>query len=209
MNDLIPRAGEPETAIDRLFEYAAPIDPGLSRRVRGADEDMIALYAKLAGFGADALPASYRAFSQFMGLDDGGLFQNFRIQARLPSLIKLYQECVQSEPDSINPDLPVVATYIVGDQISLDRSAEVPEPEVVETSDGELIAPLSLSWEHLLLQAAMLHIEARRLPHGRWFSILQNSAALALPLDATGKRSPVRVIDSFRRGAWTGACMAE
>lgn len=199
MANLIPPEGDPSTIIDRLLDYVTPVDHNWSHRMRGASIDMIALYAKLAGFGAniDALPMAYSMFVHSMGVDDGGLLRNFRMQARLPSLIRLYQDCLRSEPESLNPDLPVVATYIIGDQISLDRATRIIEPEVVETSDGELIAKLALSWEYLLMQAAILQVEPRRLPLGRWFSSAPNSAARALPFDVEGKQSVAAAVDSL------------
>jgi hypothetical protein len=194
---LFPSTGTPDSVIERLREYADPLDPDLFRRVRGADADMIAAYSKLAGFHESnhSMPASYLAFLETMGLEDGGLLQQFRIEARLPSLIDFYQEAFSVEPEILNPDLPVIATYIVGDQISFDCTTALPEPEVVESSCGELMGPFSQSWEHLLMQVGMLHLEASRFAHGRWFS----GPAKGKTLDVSNEESPALIIDAFAK----------
>jgi hypothetical protein len=177
--DLIPAQGDPATLFERLRAHVAPFDPALVTRFQGASQAELDRYAALSGFGDD-VPASYRSFALGMGRDNGGYLVDLRMDAKLPSIIELYEECEDSEYDSLSPDFPVAATYIVGDEVSFDRRTGVAEPPLVDSSDGELVRPLADSWESLVMQAAILRVEPRRLPDARWYSSSPASAAKAL-----------------------------
>ena len=172
MTEPTPPHIEPATLVARLREYISPHDPTWAARIQPCTDEDLAHYAGLAGLGAaaDALPAAYRAFARAMGGDCGGLFKGLRIDTRVREIVTLYQEYQQFEPDAINPLLPVVGLYIVGDQISLDLRAAAADPAVADTSNGEWVQPLSRSWEALVMQAAVLYVEPRRLPFARWYS---------------------------------------
>jgi hypothetical protein len=176
---------------ERLREYVAPVDPEMFVHSRGATDEDIAHYAALSGF-EDAVPASYLCFMRAMGCNDGGLFIDLRIEAKLESVIELYQDCLRTEPHSLNAELPVAALYVIGDQVSFDRRNGLAEPPLVDSADGELVRPLSRSWEALVMQAAILRVEPRRLAHGRWHSSSANSAAKALD-----GASAAETIDAF------------
>jgi hypothetical protein len=140
MDNLVPTTGNSASVIDRLLEYIPKFDPDFSNRISGAPSDMISLYSKLAGFGStiDDIPIAYANFLRSMGINDGGFLKNLRLQAYLKTLINLYQDCLRSEPETLNPKLPIVATYIVGDRISFDQLTNRSNPEVVESADGDM-----------------------------------------------------------------------
>ncbi|MFC1641595.1 hypothetical protein ACFL5O_02735 [Myxococcota bacterium] len=190
MADLEPRRGPPDTLAQRLRDYLELFDPDLLTRWHGADEALVGEYARLSGFeDPQSLPPAYRSYLRVLGLDDGGLFADLKLDARLDDVVELYRECIRSEPDTLNPTLPICGVFVVGDQISFDRRDGSDEPPVVETSDGEWFAALSRDWEALVMQAAILRVQPRRLAHGRWFS----SSATSLEKALGGDRSPARV----------------
>lgn len=167
----IPASGAPETLFARLCAHIAPHDPGWRERLLPADDVELARYAGLAGLGAvDHLPASYLVCARGMGRDSAGLFRDLRFDTSIPRIVRLYEAFQHSEPDAINPELPVVGLFIVGDQLSLDLRSPSADPPIVETTQGEYWEPVSRSWEALVMQAAILRVEPRRLPHVRWYS---------------------------------------
>jgi hypothetical protein len=199
MSAFMPRRGSPVTVVERLAEYVGSTDPAFPLRLRGAPADAVLLYAKLAGFeSVESLPVAYRLFLGGMGLEDGGLLEVFRIRAHLPSLIELYEEG-STELQPLSNDCPVIATDSMGEAISFDRSTKAAEPEVVETSDGEVTGRLAQSWEHLMVQAAVIRVEARRLSGGRWFSSSGLSATQALGVGDDGTGSAAAAVDILAR----------
>lgn len=191
MADPIPTPGDPSTLFERLRDHVQPYDPDVFVRARGASDEQLERYAALSGFGA-AIPESYRSFLHGMGSDDGGLFVDLRLDTKLSSILELYEDCIESPYDSVSADLPVAALYIVGDQVSFDRTSGSTEPPLVDSSDGELVRPHAASWEALAMQAAVLRVEPRRLPHARWYSSSPNGAAQAL-----AGASAADVVDAF------------
>jgi len=188
MVEVIPRKGTPEDLVPRLRDYVAAIDPTWPARVRPADEELLRRYLELIGRGADptAIPESFRRTALYMGADAGGLFDDLRIDTNLEEVVSLYEEFQQFEPESINPQLPIVARYIVGDQISLDMTTDT-EPPVVDSSNGELVGPRARSWEAFVTQSALLYGERRRLPTGHWYSCSVDDIKRALGgVDAAG-----------------------
>lgn len=99
------------------------------------------------------------------------------METELPSLIELYQDSVESEFLNLSPQYPVVAICETGDQVSFDLSTNSTNPELVETSGGDVLANKFKSWEHFLMQAAILMNEPRRLSFGRWFASSPASAS--------------------------------
>jgi hypothetical protein len=171
MVDIIPHEGNPGSLFERLRDYVSAIDPTWTARIQGVDETLLRRYMQLIGRGTDLslMPESFRQTALSIGVDAGGLFKDFRVDTNLEDVVSLYEEYQQFEPQAINADLPIVAKYIVGDQISLDmRTAS--EPPVVDTSNGEFVGPRARSWEAFVMQAALLYGEPRRLPSARWCS---------------------------------------
>lgn len=197
MIELEPHRGPPGTLADRLRDYVMPYDPSLVENWHGSDDATLREYAMLAGFeDLEAVPASYRSYARAMGADDGGLFKDFKIDARLGEVVELYRDCLRTEPESLDPNLPVCGSFVIGDQISFDRRSVVDDPAVVETSDGEWFANLSLSWEALVMQAAILRVESRRLSHARWLSCTPTGLKQAIGEHCTPK-CIARVVDGF------------
>lgn len=194
MVEITPREGTAENLFERLRDYVSAIDPTWPTRVRPIDEALLRRYVQLTGRGADlsAMPASFRQTALSIGADAGGLFEDFRVDTNLEEVVSLYEEFQQFEPQSINPDLPIVARYIVGDQISLDMTTDA-EPPVVDTSTGELMGPRARSWEAFVMQAALHYVERRRLPGGRWYSCSVNDLKNALG----GTAAAAAAIDEF------------
>jgi hypothetical protein len=210
--DLLPREGPSATAVERLLEWLAPHHPAFANRIKGAPRAMVDRYAKLAGFGESAsdLPPSFTAYLLAMGLDNAGLLQTFRIVSKADELVDYYEESLRDEPDDLDADFPVAATYIVGDQVSFDRRDGSVEPALVDSSCGEPMRRHAGSWEWLMMQAAMLQIEPRRLAHGAWMSSSSTSAADAVTArDAKGRPSAAAAVDAMAQRlslqpAWFG-----
>lgn len=59
MDRLVPKRGDPSTAIDRLIDYICIFDPLFPSRIQGAPLDEIVKYTKLAAMGnsTDSLPS--------------------------------------------------------------------------------------------------------------------------------------------------------
>jgi hypothetical protein len=179
MVDVVPARGHPATLFERMRDHVAPFDPDLVARFQGASKAEVDRYAALSGFGID-VPASYRSFALGLGHHDGGFLVDLRLDAKLPSIIELYEDLEDNDFDSLSPDFPVAATYIVGDEVSFDRRTGLAEPPLVDTASGELLRPFAASWESLVMQGAILRVEPRRLSDARWFSSSPDSAAKAL-----------------------------
>ena len=139
--DYIPSPGTPDTTFERLSEYVSAIDPAWVSRTRGVDAMFLQRYLDLAG--RPTMPESFRQTARSIGVDAGGLFRDFRVVANLQRVVSLYEDHLRFQPQAINRDFPVVATYIVGDQISLDLRTHG-EPALVDTASGELVGPRAL-----------------------------------------------------------------
>jgi hypothetical protein len=194
MVELTPREGTPGTLFERLRDYVSAIDLTWTARIRPVDEALLRRYVQLSGRGNDlsAIPESFRQTALSIGADAGGLFEDFRIDTNLEEVVSLYEEWQQFEPHAINADLPVVALYIVGAQMSLDMRTGA-EPPVVESSNGYLMGPRARSWEAFVMQAAIHYGERRRLPSGCWCSCSVNDIIKALG----GVAAAVAAIDDF------------
>ena len=115
------RQGTPETIIARLRDYIDPVDPTFFKATSGATTELIEHYCTLAGLRSiDVLPPSYREFLRVMGTRDAGLFVDIQLKTSISWLVEIYEDWMVSQPDTFGPELPIVATYIIGDQLSLD-----------------------------------------------------------------------------------------
>lgn len=148
MDDFIPRRGPADTLTDRLRAYVEGHDRPPVLGWRGADEELLTEYARLAGFGTvAALPSAYRSYARGLGLDDGGLFTDFRYEMRLDTVVHLYRDCLRTEPDTLNPELPICGMTELGDQLSFDRRPahrhllHAPARQGIVSSDGDRPQP--------------------------------------------------------------------
>jgi len=194
MDEFIPREGTPGSLFERLRDYVSAIDSTWAARISGVDEALLRRYVQLTGRGADpsSMPESFRQTALSMGSDAGGLFNDFQINTSLKRIVSLYETFQQNDPQAINPNLPIVARYIEGDQVSLDMHTDT-EPSVVDTSEGEFVGPRARSWEAFVMQAALLYGEPRRLPSARWCSSSGKEVKSALG----GATGAVAAIDDF------------
>lgn len=192
-----PRRGPPESLMERLQSYLHPVDPAFGERCVPARVRSIERYAALAGFdGGDTLPRGFRCFLEAMGKKDGGLLSKRGIDAELDSMIQMYEDCLKTEPESLNPHLPVVAAFLVGGEISLDLRAPSDDPAVVESSEGSYAGALAHSWEWFLMQAAMEWVVPRLYSYGWVYSASAREVEGARSL--RGGASPRDAIDDFR-----------
>lgn len=175
MIEIIPRQGQQNNLFERLRDYMSAIDSTWPVRVKPADKKLLERFSQLTGRGTDPswIPEAFRQTALSIGCDAGGLFKDFMVNTNLEDIISLYEDYQKFEPQAINPDLPIVAKYIIGAQISLNMSTNM-EPPIVDTSNGEFIRPRAKSWEAFVMQAALLYGEPRRLPRGYWCSCSSN-----------------------------------
>lgn len=201
-NDILPNQGAPDSIVARLMGYVEKFDKEFSEKIRGASKDEIFRLEELSGLRRPIgeISPTYLAFIQGMGVDDGGLLsKNLKIKSDIISLINYYEDCIRLEPETLNVELPVVATYMGGDQVSLNNSKEFPGVEVIETSDGEFQEILSASWENLLMQAAFLKVEPLRLAYGCWASSSENSAKNSIRFNINGTQSASFEVHKFAK----------
>jgi hypothetical protein len=178
-----PLQGPVDSLVERLQSYIARVDPSFPQRCVPADMESIERYSRLAGFGTrERLPPPFRAFLEGMGRQDGGLLRSCRVEGDIVSILRLYEHCVKSEAESLNPELPVVAMFRIGGQISLDLRTSSADPPVVETSEGEFAEVLSRSWEWFLMQSAMSWVAPRLYPYSWVYTGSANSMNKASPL---------------------------
>lgn len=191
-NKFLPDQGAADSVVSRVLAYINEFDKEFSGRIRGASIDAISHYEDLSKVGVSLgeISPTYLEFVLRMGADDCGLLsKNLRIKSNFYSLINYYEDCIKLEPETLNELFPVVATYMFGDQVSLNYSSDFPGIEVLETSDGEFQEVLSNSWENLLMQAAFLKIEPLRLSRGCWVSSSENSAKNSIRINVNGMQS--------------------
>ncbi|HMK47659.1 MAG TPA: SMI1/KNR4 family protein [Methanocella sp.] len=161
-----PRSGVAATFVDRLTEYISPVDPCWAETISPAREDDIARYLEVSGLARAglSLPESYLQFLSRMGEDDGGIFRTVLADARLSRFCAYYS--ADPDPEDIdNPELPIIARYETGDDISLDLRGRPEEPEVHDTNFGEDIRFLAGSFEKWTFQCAFKRCEELRFPN--------------------------------------------
>lgn len=197
MADLPPRATDPEAFLDALVAYVGAADPAFPGRLRGAAPADIRRYALASRAFADegALPPLFAAFLRRMGKDEGGLFEGLRIVARIDEALETYDDYAETEPDLINPRLPIVGSYIVGDPIAFDLDTRPEDPEVVVSSAGTRWRWVAQSWAHLTTHAAIHYAEQRRRAESRWYSSSPESAAQAVAPTEAVREEVMRRVD--------------
>ncbi len=182
MAELPPPPTDPQAFLDALIDYVRSSDVAFPGRLRGAATADIRRYAAASRAFADenALPPLYAAYLRRMGKDDGGLFKGLRLNVSIDETLETYDDFAKAEPDLINPQLPLVGSYIVGEPIAFDLDTGPDDPEVVVSSAGLRWGWVAQSWAHLTVQAAIHYAEPRRRAESRWYSSSPESAARAV-----------------------------
>jgi hypothetical protein len=154
--------GEGPFAIEGFVAYATTLDPGFSRRIRGASPETIDVLEALAGA---ALPASYRAFLAAMGDEDGGLDLTFGGSTRVADVVAFYRKYVVSGRIVLPPGalLIGVGDPPVGDLMLVGRPTG--EPAVCLWCDGELTGLHAETLGTLLHRTVFAMYRVQRFPH--------------------------------------------
>ncbi len=186
--NLTPQQGSVDSFVSRLVEYVSSHDSAYPTKIKGASQKQIERYCELSGIRPDEPPSTYLSYLETLGVEDGDLLGWRRIDPKIERLIRVYEDWSTSEPESLSSTVPVIGTYLVGDQVSLDLRSPTPNPPVVETSDAEIVVELSVSFEHYMMQASMMYVESARHPHRIWASSSQ--ATVENHLSANGGTDP-------------------
>ena len=185
MKHLLPPQGTADTIVDRLLAYITPYDPDFPNLIQGASDKEILEYCERAGFKTpEELPVSYHTFLKAMGTHDGFLFDTcfitmfseFQLETELDVLWEMYSD--NPVPEAQKSKYAYVADTIKTmfyDTISLDLTSKTTEPRIVVTNfiydeEAKNIRFHSQSWEHLVMQSAVLRVEPRRLPLVQWYA---------------------------------------
>lgn len=196
MADLLPLPTDPEGFLDALAVYVGSADPAFPGRLRGAAPADIARYvlASRAFAGEAALPPLFAAFLRRMGEDDGGLFKGLGFTVGIGEALETYDDFAETQPALVNPRLPIVGCYTIGDPISFDLDTGPDDPEVVVNSGGVRWRWVAKSWAHFTMHAAIHYAEPQRRAESRWYSNSPESAARAVaPAEAVREEVADRI----------------
>ncbi|WP_043427678.1 SMI1/KNR4 family protein [Cystobacter fuscus] len=135
--------------MQNYIEYASSFDPRITSRIRGVEPGRIAVFEKLVG---RPLPASYRAFLEVMGADDGGLNITVDGTASIDDLIAYYREELKPGVWEPPPDTIIIGVGSISlPEIGLLCAANE-EPRVVFVTNKQVLGPYAASLEKLLFR---------------------------------------------------------
>ncbi len=199
INDRIPGPGDNSNLFERLSSYVSIVDKDWINRIKPGSQESISLLKKLSGIeeaGVD-FPEAYKIFLKYMGENDGGALESTLLgEIGIEGIIDYYKEVHEYEPDTLNPKcLTFVSTHL-GLEISFDLT-QSDNPTIVRSSDGEIYAFFSESFEKLLFQYTFLKYEELYYPEAISFGGSENMLKSALAHHQT--TNIFDVVDSYAK----------
>lgn len=178
----MPEQGAIESFIDRLTSYISEVDKNWVNSIKPASRESVDQLKRTSRIEekGHGIPTSYQKYLEYMGENDGGLLSDYIMaDTSLTMLCDYYNEELNFEPESINPEILVFGLSHMADQLSFDlRHNE--EPVIIESVDGEIYERLSENFEKLLFQSAFNKVEKIRFPFYAPFGGSQDMLKAAL-----------------------------